>query len=364
MLRIDGERCVHARAAAASCQRCVQICPQAAWRLADDGLGFDEARCDGCGLCAAVCPTGALALTDDPLATSPRRATVVTVACDRIPATGPGEPPPGTRRLACVHGIDEWQWLQWQHDGVRQVQVHVGDCDACARGRRLTRLDRLPERAAVLNRVLQMRGLAGLALQARVQPAGGPQVATERAARPGRDRDAAARRSFLGLARPAAATVDPSWPVRRLAAQQDLRRLGPGAVLWAVSLRAEHCDACGACARLCPTGALTRSPLGETASGALVQDMAACVGCGLCADVCAPGAVVPLPVGTASGVVRRLRLDRVACAGCGRPHVVPVESVEASVHRDRNGQNRCPACRSTAIRCPGQRLQEVPPSSS
>ena len=40
MLRIDGERCVHARAAAASCQRCVQICPQAAWRLADDGLAF------------------------------------------------------------------------------------------------------------------------------------------------------------------------------------------------------------------------------------------------------------------------------------------------------------------------------------
>jgi hydrogenase-4 component H len=50
-----------------------------------------------------------------------------------------------------------------------------------------------------------------------------------------------------------------------------------------------RCDAKGACAAVCPTGAITMQPAGGGAI--LTIDRARCIGCGRCVEVCAPGAL-------------------------------------------------------------------------
>ena len=57
---ILAERCVHSRLETASCQACVDSCPQGAWVLDDASLGINTETCDGCGLCAAACPQAAI----------------------------------------------------------------------------------------------------------------------------------------------------------------------------------------------------------------------------------------------------------------------------------------------------------------
>jgi hydrogenase-4 component H len=50
-----------------------------------------------------------------------------------------------------------------------------------------------------------------------------------------------------------------------------------------------HCDANGACAAVCPSGAIAMQPAGGGAI--LTIDRARCIGCGRCVEVCAPGAL-------------------------------------------------------------------------
>lgn len=347
MLTIDDARCVHRLAARASCAACVRACPQGAWRSDMESLAFDAARCDGCGLCLGACPTGALALgaadTDPPLQRGADGGHRLALACSRAPgidATRAGSDP---AVLPCLHAIDEDRLLRWQAAGVTRIALLTGDCPSCPRGRRLDAAQTLPGRLALLSALVPARSalptVERLAAWAATPAAQRP---------PGAGATQPGRRALLGFGRArvpatasAAAPAQPAAPPRLRAAQR-LQALGAVASRWGVTLQPARCDACAACARLCPSGAIAL--LGPAAApNALRWTMGACIGCGLCVDVCTPGAVHAAAPGSQPAAERRLKLTVIKCPGCGQAY----RAVQTAAGSSTSAVDpACPACRS------------------
>ncbi len=375
MLTIAAERCVHSLAACASCRACVDACPAQAWRAHADGLDFDDARCDGCGLCLPACPTAALALAG---AAEPPRLrrdadghASVPLACQRALPTDASDP----NRLPCVHALGEAELLRWHAAGVRHLALHTADCRHCPRRPAQT----LQQRLARVNGALLARGavaLSAVRAEHHIPVAAAPERAAPTLSG---TQPSASRRRLFGLARrgPAAAGSASATPptataapgAGRQQATQALAALGRGQVLWTVALTPARCDACGACARLCPTGAVTLQPVPTAAPNgapnatssaappptALAFDAARCIACGLCIDACEPGAWRAAAPTARPPVVDIWQLTEIKCDGCGKPY----RRLQAGPH-DADPA-RCPACRSAGARHGPRIVDAAPP---
>lgn len=309
----------------------------------DDGLGFDDARCDGCGICTAACPTGALAVA---LPWPTRRdrgenTRSVTLRCERASATA---------SVPCVHAVDEARLLQWHAEGVIRLDLATGPCNTCER----RPAEGLPERLARVNAVLQARGQTPLRAERATDEATAP--APTRRTPPVEATPDLSRRRLFGL-RKAPVVADPDADpfaalAPREAAARRLAALGTGPSLWAVNLDPARCDACGACARLCPTQAISSSRPQADALGWIVLDSERCIGCALCVDVCEPRALAAAEMAPSSNPRRTWTLVARTCSCCGKTHTV-LKGHDASL------QSRCPACRSLAAR-PSDRIVQTP----
>ena len=145
---ISEAHCVHALIEQASCQACVQVCPQQAWQLDDDSLGLDTERCDGCGLCSAVCPQQAIQPSYTPVLRHWQGRLSAWCACEKT------EINPGPHRIPCLYALSLQTLLKLYRQGCSQFFMSCGDCKSCSRGA----APAINERLEPLNQALLQRG--------------------------------------------------------------------------------------------------------------------------------------------------------------------------------------------------------------
>lgn len=281
------ERCVHADRAGASCRACVDACPSGAWTAGDGGAPCLDARsCDGCGLCAPACPAGAIAHAHTPARRLLAGRVVAFAACAQTGLRNGMRDGlrDGEHRvegvLPCLNALGLADLLRLYRGGVRRLVIARDRCAACPTGGGTA--VRLDAAVAELNLLLDSRGLPPLVLSRRSPVPWRAQLAFD--SRPALDGPALDGPAVDGEA-PAGNAVPPA----RLLPEPAEGRSGT-AVLWpwVPSIDAGTCPGCGACAAVCPTGAIR---LREDPPAFLVAPED-CTGCRLCTDHCGPAGVI------------------------------------------------------------------------
>lgn len=318
----DTARCTHDLLATASCDACVAACPFQAWTLANAGPELDASRCDGCGRCVGACPERALTLEGMSL----RRAEPMVVACEKVSAA-----PASAQTIACLHALGVADLAQLHQAGVRMLYALKGDCLGCPRGAG----DSLEDRLAIFNAMLAARVAPALSYTDDAQAVPQPRQPI--------GQPASGRRAFFRtLVRdPVRAFADtpihaqalPSPPAT--SAGTLLARLGNGPLPFAITLDEDNCTLCGACAHVCPHGALRFADQGETGTFHLAAP--GCTGCRLCVDVCEADAIRLTAWATQGRSAIALR--RARCRACGAPFWLPADREPSP--------DECPICART-----------------
>ena len=319
---VDAERCVHGRSPIAQCRACVVACPVAAFVLEDEGLTFDEDRCDGCALCAAACPEQAIDVGSaiSPLVSPPVDAERAFMACEKVGAFGE----PGM--VTCLHAVSTAALTRLHARGIGVLVVAQVDCAGCSRNYGLTLTDHLSH----LTRLTSDRGLPPLLVRQ-------VDAATWRDERD--DAGRMTRRTLFRAAlggRPAHRTADDASPADApigVAAPDLLLGARDRATIASFSpiIDQATCVACGVCVEVCEHDALRMAD--REGDGARYEiDGTRCTGCALCVDGCEPGAIVLSAWGAARPVP--VALVKGKCRRCSSPfHAVARAAVDTSLCR-------------------------------
>lgn len=341
--------CVAARTLPGACRRCAQACPAEAIEVGDAGPAL-VADCLGCGRCATACPTGAIVVRGFAgNGTLPQGNAPLRVECWKVHASLSGHT---ALRVPCLGGIGVDQMLGWLAlpGGKPLHLVDRGWCGQCrAGGSAHPALPIIEEVGRVLHACGQDAtkriSLVSEPLPVLLMPEAIPEPATQ---------EKISRRDFFRRFAAEAAVALPAAPrpaaprLRRgsdfplpkrertlaaleILAQTPADRL-PAAVLPGLTVR-ESCDHLGACAGMCPTGALYLYE--EDDHAGLGFDPRDCVACGLCAQACPERAIEVLAAGSpdaraAAQAVTRFPLAR--CENCLTPFAAAQDAT------------LCPAC--------------------
>lgn len=347
-----GERCLHHLDRFQECRKCAEVCPAGAF-TGEKKPAFAVESCVHCLACLPACPAGALVAADEVpdlfrfiRSQSPGRVELV---CRHNPNAGRGTTEAETtiRVQGCLAGLGVGALLLLAAAGLERAVLRNDACAECAWSDLGSQVAQQVTRAQQWLRlwhkekVVALSGPANHSWRERaVYSAGSPPVS---------------RRDLFRLRMsPQNNGPDENIPTgnqpfhERLRLMEAYQQLGSpepdaefyplfGLGLATVSLVSPTCNACGACARACPTGALNLDL--DADAYALTFDGRACIGCDVCAHVCPLGIVEinhaptfkqlfsdPAPVLLQSGPV----------ATCLRCHArFPAE----------NGEKYCPVCR-------------------
>lgn len=115
-----------------------------------------------------------------------------------------------------------------------------------------------------------------------------------------------------------------------------------------IDVNPEKCRSYGACAKFCPTGAITVED-GKTAQ--VNRDI--CIGCGACVNVCPAGAVeLKREVGDIVKT-QKLSVDDEICVACGVcEENCPVDAIRLEDERVVITENKCILCEVCSTKCP------------
>lgn len=333
------------------CRVCVDTCPYSALRPRTSAgrtvIEVDASSCERCGACTAVCPTSSLERSFLPV--DELRSLALEAVAGGRPLAFVGDHHPdivagltdagwGVVELRSVLIVDTTLLVAAHLAGAPAIAV-LG-CPACHHDTLGVVTDAAANAAA-------LTGRHGATLVADISVT-----------------DLRSNLAELLDVSPSPAAVPTHWAAVSEAGRgqrQQLAALLDGITLdddstalvgfGHVEVDADACTLCGACARTCPTGALTLD------EGTLTARDIDCIGCTMCVTACPENAVV-LGGTVASHVLERRELVAdivVPCAGCGEPHLPARllerarETVAASgrppTHASRQ-IDRCPSCRT------------------
>lgn len=313
---IVGERCVYALVETASCQACIEACPQSAWVLNDDSLGLDTEACDGCGLCTPVCPQGAIITHHEIVLREWKGETVAVCACEQA------EPGSENGVIPCIHSIGLQDVLHLYKRGIRYFAVATLDCDACPRGAG----DWLTVRLKMINGILRHSGYQEIRLSYWPLTSWERLIREEPATPTGPSFN---RRDFLRSF--ATSVVQQGLELTTLSADKQSSFVPPGLLLPSLTedtqwpylpeIDAALCNGCDSCIKLCPHQAII---LEKQHGGSCYRlDPQRCSGCKICTDVCEQHAVSIQQWKSQSE--QQIAMQNIHCKACGVDFHVPAE---------------------------------------
>lgn len=311
------ERCVHQLCEVASCTRCVDSCPQAAWMLDESGLRINTALCDSCGLCVAACPQQALVQSFYPLAGVINHNKSMLMACERVDGFRAGK---GV--IPCLHSFSLGTISEYYQLGYHHFYVTCDDCTQCERGNKLSTLQ---QSIQVLNQLLSSRNAPLVVLtqvDAKTLQRYRKQLEAVQA-----DQAAMSRRQFFRQAatlvvetveqgEAVADSLTPtsqSW-IGRLPASEQEGVLFP----YVPTIDTECCNGCDACVQLCPQQALTLDKNDAVLTYQVHPER--CNDCRICVDGCDQQAMQLVPL---QPQPTPIELKSGKCKACGSPYHYP-----------------------------------------
>lgn len=310
-VRVNADRCVHAFDAFATCRACVDECPASALSLGET-IALDAETCTACGACVHVCPVGAFEARDETqdvlrCAARVRDRGAIALLCAAHPPIDRGLRPVDAAIVieGCLAALGPSTYAALAALGVTQVDVYLDACEACPLAPARASIERTLEKArAALRPWLAADQIAAITdlSAASGEPwtiylAGEPPVARRRLLKPfaASDADAAVDALSVNAIDRAEPKRLPAERLRLLRALAQLPLAGqmlcPAPLGGQIFLRIgadEGCTACGACAKVCPTGAIALDVDDETQTFRLSHLSAACTGCEACLHVCDP----------------------------------------------------------------------------
>lgn len=302
-IRLNADRCLHARSKFSNCEVCVDACPISALQL-NGSIALKTEACVVCGQCLHVCPTGAFD-GDDGLIDllkcvarlEPDRT--IELACSRHPAPekGPTETTDIIRISTCLAALGPAAYLALLALDVKRVAVRLDACASCPLGKVQAGIEHT---LSIVQQLLKPFGIADriVGLTTIVDQSIRPIYETKNPVVSRRDLfRALVAKGPQRIARPVIDVDDqsvvaksPSRERRRLinvVKQLDLidSNVTLQDLAFAKLTADEHCTACGTCARICPTGALNFNTSVD-AQYQLTFSSQACIDCGMCLDIC------------------------------------------------------------------------------
>ena len=311
------KRCLRKRHLHSSCMLCSAVCPSGAISCSD-GLVFLAEKCTGCGACTSVCPSGALVVKQPSnkelrslVALHVQNSGAVAFACEAYLKAHPAERPRAIA-LQCTARCDESILVDAVLQGATNVSILNVSCADCLQNKVCGQIQTMADTA---NRLLECwKYSAVIALTQKIPEKIKPLPISEGEA------IGMSRRAFLAAFKrkgeslfsqvlpeiifgtvgkpPESSNVlrnpmeeSKYLPDKWSSLVNSLIQLRNMAVitdfqssLWGDISIADSCNGCGACADVCPTGALVICK--QDSFWRISLDVSRCTQCGLCKDVC------------------------------------------------------------------------------